>query len=132
MGKSQQIGTLLLVFGIITLGGSAMVYNYQMSQDGDMIWRDGNLYELQANPSVVALMTLGMIVGGICVLFGLLVYMSDDKKPTAQKIRPGSYYAAMEQTLQQPAQLPTNYCPGCGRSVGPSATFCEGCGRRLN
>lgn len=132
MGNLKIIGTLVLVFGIITLAGSAMVYNYQMSQDGDVVYKNGNWYELQANPSVVALMTLGMIVGGILAIIGFLVYLGDEKQPTAQKIRPGSYYATMEQPLQQPVQLPTNYCPGCGRSVGPGAAFCEGCGRRLS
>ncbi|MBN1110188.1 MAG: zinc ribbon domain-containing protein [Methanomassiliicoccales archaeon] len=134
MGKWQQIGVVLIIFGVVTLGGSAFIYNHQMSQDGDLVWRDGNLYELHANPSVLALMTLGMIIGGICTLLGILSYFTPEEK-RAQKIRPGSYYNTLQQSIlqidQRSEQLPVNFCPGCGRAVQPGATFCEGCGRRL-
>jgi len=130
VGKWKDFGILLIVFGVITLAVSGLIYNYQMSQDGDIIYKDGNWYELSANPQVVSLMGTGMLVGICCIVIGLVMLFVQEEKHTAQKIRPGSYY--QQQAIESPSGLPVNYCPGCGRQVGPSATFCENCGRRLN
>lgn len=130
MGNWKSFGIVLIVFGVITLAGSGFVYMYQMSQDGDIVYEDGNWYELRANPQVVSLMGTGMLVGICCIIVGLAMLFVNEEKRTAQKIRPGSYY--QQPFVDNPPALPVNYCPGCGRQTGTNALFCEGCGRRLN
>jgi len=118
-------GVILILFGIVTLGGSAMIYNYQMSQDGDIVYQNGNWYELPANPNVIALMTLGMVVGGIITLIGFLAYFNKDEEPIMHRV-------PLQYAPPSATPLPINYCPGCGRQTPPGALFCEGCGRKLN
>jgi len=65
--KYSIAAIILIIFGTITLGGSAAIYNYQMSQDGDIVYENGNWYELHANPLVISIMTLGMIIGTVCL-----------------------------------------------------------------
>lgn len=156
MTNWKVLGILLIVFGIITLAGSAFIYSYQMSQDGDLVYEDGNWYELRANPQVVSLMGTGMLVGICCIIVGLAMLFVDDDKRKA--IRPGSYYQQTMEPSEQdrlmaaryaPQQKtetdrphkypvtvieqgqPVNFCAGCGRKAGPEAMFCEWCGRRL-
>jgi len=63
MGAAKSIGILFLVLGLITLVGSAIIYGYQMSQDGRIVYQNGLPYVMSANPAVLRTMTIGMIAG---------------------------------------------------------------------
>lgn len=151
MTNWKVLGILLIVFGVVTLAGSAFIYSYQMSQDGDIVYENGNWYELQANPQVISLMTAGMIVGGSCILIGIIsMFAGNSNKVRPIDPRQQDRYATqqsagrseaprahkypvtvVEQGYQPETNAPVNFCQGCGRKIVPGATFCEGCGRRL-
>lgn len=147
MERYKGVGIALIVFGVITLAGSAFIYSYQMSQDGDLVYENGNLYELRANPKVLSLMTAGMVVGGSCILLGIVVIVIEGDRSKINRIDPREQDRLMKSrnapSQPRPAskvpvtvigapERSVSYCQGCGRQAVPGAVFCEGCGRRLN
>ncbi|HUV24603.1 MAG TPA: hypothetical protein VMW26_04150 [Methanomassiliicoccales archaeon] len=73
MGVARAAGSILIIFGLCVLIFCFCVYEYQMSWDGKVEYRDGQIIQYYANPEVVKLMIFGMGGGVVLTALGIIV-----------------------------------------------------------
>ncbi|MGD1992189.1 MAG: zinc-ribbon domain-containing protein [Anaerolineae bacterium] len=95
-------------------------------------------------------MSIGSILVGVAVALLVAAYLARPFRPTraggdidrsietwvarAQSDVPAELELEPERSLapqREEVAEPVNFCPQCGRRVGPDDRFCAGCGRRL-
>lgn len=124
MGKSKEWGIASLVFGLISIIPSYLIYQHQMSYEGRIDYLgNGQYIEYFPNYDVVNLMIMGMIVGFIFSIIGIVMILGAIG-PRDSVTRPIIISNHENDPARQNQSLK---CPYCGYDAGVGAIRCPRC-----
>lgn len=77
-------------------------------------------------------MSIGSVLVGIALVLIVAAYLARPfRRVEADPDRAIEVWVAQVRAERETESVMVNYCPQCGRRLGPNDRFCAGCGTRL-